>query len=75
MLDGVQRVLEADRLPFQNNLTLGRLQKAEQHLHQGGFAGAVFSQQRVNGSSLAGQAHIPIGGKAVGINHGDVIHL
>ena len=70
----IQGVLKADGLTLQHNLPLGWFQKAEKHFHQGGFSGAVFSKQRMNGATLAGKPYIAVGGKAVGIDDGDVVH-
>ena len=70
----IQGILKADGLTLQHNLPLGGFQKAEKHLHQGGFSGTVFSKQRMDGAALAGKPYIAVGGKAVGIDDGDVVH-
>ena len=71
---GVIRVVDLDLLPVFLDNTLFRLVQAEQHTHQGGFAGAVFAQQGMDLALAQLQGDIIIGFDA-GKFLGDVQHF
>ena len=46
------RAGDRDRLALPDDLAAGRRENAEQHLHQGRFAGTVFAEKGVNFARL-----------------------
>ena len=51
--------MEGNGLPVQLNLPFIRLQHTAQDIHQGGFPGTVFSQQRTDLPACHGKIHLP----------------
>ena len=61
---GVVRVFDMDYLPVFADFALFRLIHAKEHAHQGGFARAVFAQQRVNLAFFELKGDIVVGDNA-----------
>ncbi len=57
------------------DLAARRLLQTEEHLHERGFTGAVFTHQRVDLAPSEVEVHTLIGRDAVGIHLGDPFHL
>ena len=73
--DGDGRGGERELFAIHPDLTARRLLQTEEHLHERGFAGAVFAHQRVDLALADEQIHILVGSDAVGIHLGDPLHL
>ena len=48
MLQGIRRRLKRNALAVQQDLALIRMMDAAENIHQGRFAGAVFTEQRAD---------------------------
>ena len=71
---GVIGVVDFNLPAIDFDLSLLRLIQAEQNTHEGGFAGSVFSQQRVDFALFNLQRHIVVGFKAAK-PFCDIVHL
>jgi hypothetical protein len=60
---GVAGTGELHRLAVHQDATLVGAQQAEQHVHQGGLAGAVLAQQGVDLAGLDHQVDAVVGGE------------
>ena len=58
--NGIERTMQVDGLAVEEDLAGIRSQKAVHDVHQGGFAGAVFAQQRVDLAPADVQVHAVI---------------
>ena len=58
---GVLGVPDGDLPPIHQNLSLVRIVDAGNHIHEGGLAAAVFSQQGENLAAVQGQADVVVG--------------
>ncbi|MNM98586.1 hypothetical protein D3C81_1111200 [compost metagenome] len=68
---GIVRAGDGNRRPVEVHLAGVRADRAEDDLHEGGFAGAVLAKNGVDLAGSDGEAHVVIGGHA-GIALGDV---